>query len=154
MSGGLILVGLACGLAGFVATMVALSLSARRPRNLGVRDGRLIPCPPTPNCVCSQCDDPVHAVPPFAVIGPPDAVWRYLRDVLAAHPRTRVVTATDDYLHAECSSLVFRFVDDVEFLRDDAGGVIHVRSAARVGRSDLGVNRRRVRDLRAKFEQG
>jgi uncharacterized protein (DUF1499 family) len=152
MSGELILIGLACGLAGFVATMTALRLLARRPANLGVRDGRLAPCPPTPNCVCSQCDDPVHAVPPFAVTGPPDAAWSRLRDVLTAYPRTRVVTATDHYLHAECSSLVFRFVDDVEFLRDDAGGVIHVRSAARVGRSDLGVNRRRVRDLRVKFQ--
>jgi len=66
--------------------------------------------------------------------------------------RVRIVTAGETYLHAEFTSAVFRFVDDVEFLLDDAEKVVHVRSASRVGHSDLGVNRKRVEALREAFE--
>jgi uncharacterized protein (DUF1499 family) len=136
---------------GWVLTMAALSLAARRPDNLGVRGGRLPACPASPNCVCSQDADPGHAVEPLRFTGGPGAAWRRLREVLAGQPRTRVVDEGDGYLHAECTSLVFRFVDDLEFLLDPAAGVIHVRSASRVGRSDLGVNRARVEAVRRAF---
>jgi uncharacterized protein (DUF1499 family) len=76
-----------------------------------------------------------------------EAVAR-LKEVLASTPRVRVVTATDTYLHAECTSLVFRFVDDVEFLIDPTARAIHFRSASRAGRSDFGVNRRRMEAIR------
>ena len=66
-------------------------------------------------------------------------------------PRVRVVVATESYLRAEITSLVFRFVDDLELLIDQEQGVIHVRSASRVGQYDLGANRRRVEDLQRRF---
>ncbi len=66
--------------------------------------------------------------------------------------RMRVVSASDDYLHAEERSRLFRFVDDLELLAAPDGELI-VRSASRVGRSDLGVNRRRVERLRALLER-
>ena len=66
-------------------------------------------------------------------------------------PRTTVVTATGTYLHAEFRSAVFRFVDDVEFHADEAAGVIQVRSGSRIGFSDLGVNRRRIEAIRARW---
>ena len=59
------------------------------------------------------------------------------------------MTTTETYLHAEFKSAVFRFVDDVEFFADEGAGVIQVRSAARVGNSDLGVNRKRLETIRA-----
>jgi uncharacterized protein (DUF1499 family) len=71
-----------------------------------------------------------------------------LLQVLSAWPRTRVITSTPDYLHAECRSLLFRFVDDVEVVLDRTAGVIHCRSASRAGHSDLGVNRRRLEAIR------
>ena len=74
-----------------------------------------------------------------------------LRQILESMHRVRITEATSTYIHAEFTSLVFRFVDDLELLLDSEAGVIHVRSASRVGRSDLGANRRRVEDLRRRL---
>ncbi len=76
-----------------------------------------------------------------------------LRQVIAEFPRTKVITATDDYLHVEFASAIFRFTDDVEFYVDERNSVIHVRSASRVGYSDMGANRRRIEEIRAAFEE-
>ena len=74
-----------------------------------------------------------------------------LRRILESMSRVRVTVATDTYLHAEFTSLLFRFVDDLELLVDDEAGVVHVRSATRIGASDLGANRRRVENLRRRL---
>jgi uncharacterized protein (DUF1499 family) len=136
--------------AGSVATLAVLRLLSRRPKNLGVTDGRLAPCPATPNCVCSF-DGPPRGIAPFAYEGSPEEAMARLREMLARWPLARVVRATDDYLHVECRSLLFRFVDDVEFLLDRSARVIHVRSESRAGRWDLGANRRRVEGMRRAF---
>jgi uncharacterized protein (DUF1499 family) len=136
---------------GWVAVLALLSALARRPANLGATGGRLGPCPNTPNCVCTHASDEAHRIEPLRFEGSAEAAMKRLRGVLAAWPRTRVVTAADGYLHAECRSRLFRFVDDVEFLLDPVAHVIHFRSASRAGRSDLGVNRRRMEGLRRAF---
>jgi uncharacterized protein (DUF1499 family) len=64
-----------------------------------------------------------------------------------------MVTVEDRYIHAEFTSALFRFVDDVEFQIDAESGLIHFRSASRVGRSDLGVNRKRMESIRMAFEK-
>jgi uncharacterized protein (DUF1499 family) len=133
--------------------MITLSALAKKPDNLGVNEGRLAACPSTPNCVCSQDADSQHAIEPLAFGDDAEAAWARLKKVLADHPRTKVVAESDGYLHAECTSLVFRFVDDVEFLLDRDKRLIHVRSASRVGHSDLGVNRKRVEQIRAAFSE-
>ena len=125
--------------------------SPSRP-GLGLRDGRLSPCGPTPNCVSSQAADPRHALAPLAFTGDPASAFERLEQVLARLPRTRIVARTGDYLHAECASRIFRFVDDLEFLLDGPSRIIHVRSASRVGYSDFGVNRRRVETIRRLFQ--
>jgi len=66
--------------------------------------------------------------------------------------RARVVTEDGCYIHVEFTSFVFRFVDDAEFLLDEAVKTIHVRSASRIGYSDLGVNRKRVEMIRSRFD--
>ena len=71
---------------------------------------------------------------------------------MQAQPRASVVTQGGQYLHAGFSSALMGFVDDVEFLLATDQMVIHVRSAARLGYSDLGVNPKRVESLRAQFE--
>ncbi len=149
------IVALIAGLAvaGWALTMAILSALARQPAGLGVRDGRLAECPGSPNCVSSQSALPRHAVEPLRFEGEPAEAWARLRQVVAAWPRTRLVSESDSYLHAECRTFVFRFTDDVEFLLDREARLIHVRSASRVGRSDLGVNRRRVEAFRRAFAQ-
>ena len=76
-----------------------------------------------------------------------------LKVVIGAMPRSKIVTADERYIHAEFSSGLFRFVDDVEFLIDPDTKTIHFRSASRVGRSDLGVNRKRMEEIRQRFDQ-
>jgi uncharacterized protein (DUF1499 family) len=139
-------------LIGWAAAMTILSATARRPDNLGVHEGRLAPCPNTPNCVSSQAEDDAHRMGPIPFDGEADEALARLKAVVAAQPRTTIVSADGDYLHAECTSLLFRFVDDVEFLVDRDAKVIHFRSASRAGRSDLGVNRKRMEEIRKAFE--
>jgi len=112
---------------------------------------RLDPCPASPNCVCSLDPDEPHRVVPLSFEGPADQAWDRVRAIVAAWPRTTVVLEQPGFLHAEVRSRLFRFVDDLQLLLDEASGCIHIRSASRVGRSDFGVNRRRVEALRAAF---
>ena len=124
--------------------------SKGKRRGLGVLAGRLADCPDSPNCVCSDAADPSHRVAPFALAMAPDDAWNEIRAAVAALPRTRIVKRTSDYLHAQCSSKWFGFVDDLELhLRTAHGDVVAVRSASRIGYSDLGVNRARVEELRS-----
>ena len=130
-----------------------LSWTAPRPAGLGVQaDGRLKDCPGTPNCVCSQASRDNDRLPPLAFDGDAKEAWRRLKQAILAEPRATIVTETEQYLHAEFTSMLFRFVDDVECLLDADRRTIEIRSASRVGRSDLGVNRERVEHLRKRFE--
>ncbi|MCC7053153.1 MAG: DUF1499 domain-containing protein [Gemmatimonadaceae bacterium] len=127
---------------------VMFGCSGTRPADLGVQAGRLRPCPGTPNCVSSEAGTPAEQlVKSFPAPGGAADLER-LATLVRAWPRTEVVTATPGYLHAESTSLLMRFKDDVEFRYDAASGEIHVRSASRLGKSDLGVNRKRVEGLR------
>ncbi len=128
-----------------------LGCSGARPADLGLRNGQLRPCPSSPNCVSSEVGTPAEQlVSPFPAPGGPAELSR-LRGIVAAWPRTTVITETGGYLHAESTSRIMRFVDDIEFRYDSAAGVIHVRSASRLGQSDLGVNGKRVEGLREKW---
>lgn len=122
---------------------------------IGLVDGRLAPCPSSPNCVSSQADpsDHKHYIAPIAAPGDPERVQARIRSVIAGSKRAKIVEDRPGYIHATYTSALFRFVDDVEFLLDPAAGVVHVRSASRVGYSDLGVNRRRIEDFRRRFAQ-
>ncbi len=119
-----------------------------RPKTLGAQAGRLAPCTDRPNCVCSQNDDSEHSIEPLHFKETREDARRRLIEVLSELPRARIVTQQPDYLHVECGSLVFGFVDDVEFQFRDDESLIHVRSASRIGYSDLGVNRKRVELIR------
>jgi uncharacterized protein (DUF1499 family) len=122
-----------------------------RPKNLGATDGRLANCPDSPNCVCSQETRPSHGIAALAYEGEGSAAFSRLADVLKSWPRTKIITQTDNYMHVEFTTRIMRFVDDVEFLLAEDEKVIHVRSASRVGYSDLGTNRKRVEAVRASF---
>jgi len=114
----------------------------------------LSPCPESPNCVSSQVpeSDSEHYIAPFSFSGDPAAAWQRLKSAVLAEKRVTVMVEQSDYLHAEMRSLLFRFVDDIEFSLAADKGLIHVRSASRVGYSDFGVNRKRVERIRAAFD--
>ncbi len=141
------------GIAVVVLLLVLLGLASRRPREEGWVTERLGACPKSPNCVSSRDARPSFRVEPLAVDGPPEAAFHRATEVVRALPRTRIVTEEPGYLHAECASALFRFVDDLELElevdADSGSGVIHVRSASRIGHTDLGANRRRVERIRA-----
>jgi len=112
-------------------------------------DRKLAPCAASPNCVSSDATDARHSIAAFQLAGPAPIAWNAVRRVVAALPRTRIVSESDTSLHAECTSAIFRFVDDLELQLRPQQGIIAVRSASRVGWSDFGVNRRRVEEIRA-----
>ena len=118
------------------------------PENLGIHQGRLTDCPESPNCVSTEAREEPHKVEPFRLKGNPKDLWPKVVNVVSALPRTKVLKATDDYVHAECRSRLFRFVDDLELYLKPAGHFISIRSASRLGKSDFGVNRKRVELLR------
>lgn len=109
----------------------------------------LAKCPATPNCVCSQEDAGGHRIEPLSIEGDPDTAWQRLQQTLADDASISIVAASDRYIRAEAKTRLLRFTDDVEFLLDREAGVIDMRSASRVGLSDLGKNRRRLEALRA-----
>ena len=113
----------------------------------------LPPCPDSPNCVSSQSQNPEHYVKPFLFSGTVTEAKAKLRSLLENQPRTRIVVDQAIYLHIEITSYLFGFIDDVEFAFNDEQKLIHVRSASRTGYWDLGVNRKRIEALRAKFHK-
>jgi uncharacterized protein (DUF1499 family) len=115
---------------------------------MGVRDGRLTPCPDKPNCHGSDDPDEGHRVEPFAFTGPAGEAWEALREIVGAYPKTKVVQDTGEYMHVEFTVSIFGFVDDVEFHLRPEKGIIALRSASRLGYSDLGVNGRRIEKIR------
>ena len=126
--------------------MSIFNFSGKKPDNLGIKAGKLASCPGTPNCVNSQSEESQSKVEPL----PPVAISK-LRQLIEGMERTKIVEETENYLYAEFKSKTMGFVDDVEFYLDPNTNVVHVRSASRLGQSDLGVNRKRVEEIRAKL---
>ncbi|MEA3333717.1 MAG: DUF1499 domain-containing protein [Pseudomonadota bacterium] len=131
-----------------LVTMPLLSCSDKPPANLGISDSKLAPCPKSPNCVSSDARDSKHNTPPLQLIMPPSEAFQIARELVLKLPRTRIINETSEYLHAECKSALFGFVDDLELNLRPTERIIAIRSASRLGYSDFGVNRRRVTELR------
>jgi len=143
------------GLALHVATASGDTVfSWQRPDNLGVKEGRLAPPKSTPNCVSSQADaaDTEHYIAPIAFKGDAGAAMAAVRGAVEGMRDATIIRQEGSYLYAEFRTKLMRFVDDVEFLFDAKSGLIHVRSASRLGRRDFGVNRARVEALRKRIE--
>ncbi|MFH1153789.1 MAG: DUF1499 domain-containing protein [Pseudomonadota bacterium] len=112
----------------------------------------LAPCPDRPNCVSSLSPDREHHIQAMVYDSDPGGALERIRAIIESMPGASIVEHETGYLHAEFRTRLFRFVDDVEFRVDDKHQVIHVRSASRVGYSDLGVNRKRVEEIRSRFK--
>jgi uncharacterized protein (DUF1499 family) len=151
-----LLVALAVVVLGAIGAGQAGLFQGNAPPDLGVRDGRLKAPSNTDNSVTSQAalypDHPQRLaadIAPLALRGDGAATLEKLRQVVAAMDGAKIVRSDADYLYAQYTTTLMRFVDDVEFWYDPRTGVIQVRSASRVGKSDMGVNRRRIEAVRA-----
>jgi uncharacterized protein (DUF1499 family) len=133
-------------------------LQGKPPADLGVREGKLKAPAKTPNSVSSQAlRYPDHPMRDFAQIAPlplkgdgPSTLAR-LRQIVEAMPGAKVVRSEPDYLYAQFTTPLMKFVDDLECWYDPAAGVVQVRSASRVGHGDRGLNRARVESIRAQL---
>ncbi|WNM56947.1 DUF1499 domain-containing protein [Candidatus Nitrospira allomarina] len=132
----------------FLATMA----HGRTERELTMKDHRLNPCPDSPNCVFTFSESEKHAIAPYRFKKTLNEAKGAVKQVFSELSRTELVQEGEIFLHYEVRSFLFRFVDDVEILFDDAAKTIHFRSASRVGYSDFGVNRERMEKVRSLLE--
>ncbi len=117
---------------------------------VGLVDGHLRPCPLSPNCVSSLATDVLHKVEKIQLQKPFSEVRDRLLMILTVEMEGRVKKDEQHYVHLEFHSRFFGFVDDFEFFAENADAKeLEIRAASRVGRSDLGVNRRRVEQFRS-----
>ena len=124
-----------------------------QPENIGLTNGQLLSCPSTPNCVSSQSEDAEHSIQPLSYKRDGEDAISTLKDIINQEERTQIISERDGYLYAQFTSHWMGFVDDVEFFVNEDKGVIDVRSASRLGESDLGVNRERINTIRQVFQQ-
>ena len=112
-------------------------------------------CLKTANCVSSQASiiDKQHYIEPFRIIGNVKDVWLNLKKELLNHDRMVITHETNDSLHAEAISLIFRFTDDINLILDYQKQLIHIRSASREGHTDFGINRKRIETLRKQLQK-
>lgn len=135
-----------------MATLGLAGCAGQRPSGLGLSGGSLAACPDSPNCVSSQTESELHRMEPIRLEIPGPEAQALLLGLLAEEDRYTVVSAEDGYIYAEATSRLFGFVDDVEFAIDEADGVIHFRSASRLGYGDMGANRKRMEEITRKYQ--
>ena len=129
----------------FICTLI-VNCSGTRPAFIG----QFSPCPDKPNCVSSKSSLSLHKIDLLIYEGSPQEARKRLLNVIKSMPRTQISRDKDNFIHAEFTSKIFRFVDDVEFYFEKLG-TIHFRSASRLGYSDMGVNRKRMEEIRHLF---
>jgi len=138
----------------FMVSLLFLAGCSGAKPELGINNGKLVPCPETPNCVSSQAGAEEHYIKPITFTGTQQEAKTRLLNIIQSEKRTKILISRDNYIRVEFTSALFGFVDDVEFYFpenqvDDK--VIHIRSSSRVGYSDLGINRKRIEKIRSKF---
>ena len=114
---------------------------------IGIKDGKFQPCPKSPNCVSTQSNDEKHKMEPLTYETTLEEVMVKIKDIIGTFKRTKLITEEENYIHFEFRTATFKFVDDVEFYFDDSTKLIHFRSAARKGYSDMGVNKKRMKKV-------
>lgn len=136
-----------------VILILVTSCSAPRPKNLGLMDSKLHPCPDSPNCVSSfEAPDNEHYWNPIQVISNKERAHKKIIGIISKNKSAKIISKTPNYIHAEYTSSVFKFIDDVEFYFG-IDKLVHFRSASRTGKSDFGVNKKRIEEIRFKFQQ-
>ena len=129
--------------------LLLISMLSTAPQDLGVRQGRLAACPDSPNCISTfaDSDDSVHYLAAVSYRGDSGELLEKIKSYMKSHERALVKKESELYLYFECRTLLCRYIDDVEVYLDEKEHLIHLRSASRLGHSDLGANRRRLESL-------
>jgi uncharacterized protein (DUF1499 family) len=130
-----------------IPLLTLLGCAGERPTTLGASNGQLGTCPDSPNCVASAEARESHRIEPLSATLPE------VKQAVAGMDGAQIISEQDNYLYAEFTTRLMGFVDDVEFLADPAAGVVQVRSASRLGKSDLGVNRKRIEAIRLAVQE-
>ena len=128
-----------------------MNFITKNSKKLGIVDGKFYPCPKTPTCVSTHSSDELHKIKPITYNSSREEVIEKIINIVKSMKRTSIITQKDNYIHTTFKSRIFRFVDDIEFYFDDKEKLIHFKSASRVGRNDLGVNRKRMEEIRKRF---
>ncbi|MBU1077799.1 MAG: DUF1499 domain-containing protein [Spirochaetes bacterium] len=136
-----------------ILPVLLISCSGTRPDNLGIRNGRLAPCPGTPNCVSTFEKDRRSGIEPLNYTGTRQKAKKKLLKAIYSFKHSQIITEKEGYIQAEFKTLLWGFVDDVEFYLPDNEKVIHFRSASRIGKFDFGVNRKRMEKIRELFNK-
>lgn len=132
---------------------IVMNQFASPASELGMKDGELSPCPDSPNCVSTYAKDEQHAIAPINFSGTAEEALDAAKNALSSLSGIRILESEGNYIRATATTLVMRYIDDVEVYVDDQSKQIHFRSASRVGYSDLGANRKRMEKFRAAFQQ-
>jgi uncharacterized protein (DUF1499 family) len=147
-----VVIGAAIVIAIGTAIMAILARVVRSPANLGVREGKLAPCPNSPNCVSTQSRDPRHEIAPIPYTSSLAEAKTSLLHIIRSMPRTKIITEDPTYIHAEFRTTGVGYVDDVELYFDQEAHVIHFRSSSRLPYWDWNANRIRMEAIRTAFE--
>jgi uncharacterized protein (DUF1499 family) len=125
-----------------------IKLGLRQTKTTGRSARTLAPCPESPNCVTSYIhnNDRGHYIPPIKFTILTAKAKKRIVKYLSEHSRIKIVKNTGSYIRYEYTSLIFRFIDDVE-LYFVSEGIMHFRSASRIGYSDLGANKSHIKDI-------
>lgn len=136
---------------GFLSILVFILVgcAGTMPKNIGIKEDKLTPCPDKPNCVNSFSGDESHKITPLTFAD--QNQWQTLINILNTQSNSQIIINNPNYIHATFTSSLMGFVDDVEFY--NFNNAIHVRSASRLGYSDLGANRDRIEHLRSQLNQ-
>ena len=134
-----------------VALRPAVSYLSKSRSQAGLTNGQLLACPEKPNCVSSQASNENQMIQPLVLSEFPGLSLDTIAALIRQQPGAQIVTLDTHYLHATYKSRMAGFVDDVEFLLQPDTGTIQVKSASRLGHSDLGVNRKRIEAVRAQL---
>lgn len=134
--------------------LIAPVMHAQQPTpSVTSSDTLLAPCPGTPNCVSTEATRESQRVPTVPFTDAPDAALARAKAALLAESRSKITAERGLHLHGECRSFLFRFVDDVDIVVDSAARVFRFRSASRVGRGDMGVNRKRIARIAERLQK-
>lgn len=133
--------------------LILFSCGGTRPDQVLQTQGNLAPCPETPNCVSTHSTGDMHFIAPLTYSTQQKVAMDTLVAIINSMKRTKIIVQKENYLYVEFKSAFWRFIDDVEFSFDKRDKIIHFRSASRLGKGDLGVNRKRMEKIRSMFNE-
>ncbi len=138
----------------YFGSRILIDVVSHRPKNLGVEQGQLAPCPESPNCISSQASetDSEHYMAPLELKRDVESAKKQMIEAIESMRGSKIIDDKGNYIYAEYTTPVMHFVDDVEVYIDEDENLIHFRSASRLGHSDLGENRERMEQLAKTYQ--